>query len=762
MDKQTIKKQAYRTFLTMICFLAGRLIFFKTINPFVTAYLSVFLGTSLFPGAFIFSLLGLLTISKKIYIYRYLGAVFAMAAFNLFLKIKKKTLTPVKRGIAGGICLFLGGSLYAVSQYFSPYYFTIALVEGILTGFLSFLLYFGVRLLMPESNVKTITNEEALSLAILTAGILPGTEGIYILSIPLSAAAAVLIILETMKRSGAAAGIAAAGLTGMFMFFTGIYRCQLIPMLIMGAAAAAIFRKNRFLLPIGFAAGAFPTAFFVYRELASLPYAGAVAAAGAASVFIPKRLYLAISGNISTCITQSETRAVQLQHLSVKKLKEFSSVFERLSKLSGKTDESAAARENNLSMQLAEEICSGCRMKSLCWQKDKNVSDILDKLINEVKKGTKPLYDSLPRTFAENCLRVFELCHNAERIYDNAMINKYWQNRFESSRRLMSAQLKNAADIMNRLRNDITTQLNRDDEQSSRLYESLCKLGASGVSVCHNHICEVFITLYQNDMDDKTEKILSITENLIKKQFIMSSCDYIRERGITQLHLIEKPKYQIAAFSANRVKSESNISGDCHTYMQLDKGRYLLALADGMGSGASAREESAASIEMYEDFMEAGFDRQLSLDIINNILLLNEGSGNNKESFSTLDICTIDLYTGRAEFIKVGAVSTFIIRSGKVDKIRSATLPVGILDNVDTDIYEKNLQCNDIILMMTDGVTDCTSTMPGYDDWIVNLLENTNTTNPKTIANTVIDAAHKSCPTGIRDDMTILAAKIFC
>ena len=74
-----------------------------------------------------------------------------------------------------------------------------------------------------------------------------------------------------------------------------------------------------------------------------------------------------------------------------------------------------------------------------------------------------------------------------------------------------------------------------------------------------------------------------------------------------------------------------------------------------MGSGGRASEESCAAIELLEDFMETGFDKDIAIKMINSVLVLKS----NEESFSTLDMAIIDLYSGIAEFIKIGAVSSF-------------------------------------------------------------------------------------------------------
>ena len=74
-----------------------------------------------------------------------------------------------------------------------------------------------------------------------------------------------------------------------------------------------------------------------------------------------------------------------------------------------------------------------------------------------------------------------------------------------------------------------------------------------------------------------------------------------------------------------------------------------------MGSGEEASKSSTKALRMLENLLVSGFDKNLSLDLINTSLM-----NQNAEIFSTLDIAIIDLYMGNIEFIKSGACPTYI------------------------------------------------------------------------------------------------------
>ncbi len=159
---------------------------------------------------------------------------------------------------------------------------------------------------------------------------------------------------------------------------------------------------------------------------------------------------------------------------------------------------------------------------------------------------------------------------------------------------------------------------------------------------------------------------------------------------------------------------------------------------------------------MYEDFAEAGFKRETILGAINSVLLLDEG----RECFSTLDICSVDLYSGNAEFVKIGAVSSVIARGRNVEVLRSSSLPVGILGKVDKEMFRRDVAKGDVIVMMTDGVIDSRGSAVRNEDWLIDLIKNRKSNNPKYIAENILNKAKENYGGSIRDDMTVLVAVV--
>ena len=166
--------------------------------------------------------------------------------------------------------------------------------------------------------------------------------------------------------------------------------------------------------------------------------------------------------------------------------------------------------------------------------------------------------------------------------------------------------------------------------------------------------------------------------------------------------------------------------------------------------------ESKAAIELLESFAEAGFSRELAIELINSALLLRRA----EENYATLDICSIDLYDGQAEFIKLGAAPSFICRQSRVISIYTNSLPAGILQEVRVIKNEMRLKDGDMILMVTDGVTDAFGGVQQTAAWLEEQFLPRGFANPQDAADFVLQQAQQICPKEC-DDMTVQAARFW-
>ena len=157
---------------------------------------------------------------------------------------------------------------------------------------------------------------------------------------------------------------------------------------------------------------------------------------------------------------------------------------------------------------------------------------------------------------------------------------------------------------------------------------------------------------------------------------------------------------------------------------------------------------------MLENLLLAGFQKEESLDLINTSLI-----NQNKEVFATLDIAIIDLYKGNIEFIKSGACPTYIKKGDKVQILKANSLPAGIVPNAGLQVYDRDVDSGEILLMCTDGVLDSNVEYKNKELWLRYILEDIETTNTKKIADLVLNEAIDNCYGVAKDDMSVLVCR---
>jgi stage II sporulation protein E len=219
---------------------------------------------------------------------------------------------------------------------------------------------------------------------------------------------------------------------------------------------------------------------------------------------------------------------------------------------------------------------------------------------------------------------------------------------------------------------------------------------------------------------------------------------------------IQVPRFQVLFGMTKSNMDNMEVSGDNFSMAQLECGRVVATLVDGMGAGKRAYCESETVIELVEQCLEAGFDERLTIGLINSAF-------SNREFLSNpvvVDMCVIDRYLGVLNCIKLGAASTFIKRDGWVEIIKSTTLPIGVFEQVDFDNAVKKLYDGDYIIMVSDGVLE---NLPFLDkeQKMVEIISDIQVKVPELIAQEILQQSLKYNEMVAKDDMTVIVAGVF-
>ena len=163
--------------------------------------------------------------------------------------------------------------------------------------------------------------------------------------------------------------------------------------------------------------------------------------------------------------------------------------------------------------------------------------------------------------------------------------------------------------------------------------------------------------------------------------------------------------YYLLTGVAKAIKESETVSGDNYSFYEVENGRMVAALSDGMGSGEKACNDSGRVIEKMERLLEAGFRKEPAVQMINGALV----AAGQEENMSTLDLCDINLYTGECEFMKVGAACSYIKRGRLVDRLSALNFPLGVFGQIEPETIQRVLQSGDYVIMLSDGILDALS-----------------------------------------------------
>ena len=217
------------------------------------------------------------------------------------------------------------------------------------------------------------------------------------------------------------------------------------------------------------------------------------------------------------------------------------------------------------------------------------------------------------------------------------------------------------------------------------------------------------------------------------------------------LNFLEDTNFQVLCGAAKSARGKNGISGDNFGFTNLSCGQVLMTLSDGMGYGKYAYTESETVVELLEELLESGFKNEVALKLVNLVMMINSDSNDT----ATADMGILDLYTGICQFVKMGAAPTFIKRGSWVEVIKSTSLPMGVLKQVDYEQTTKKIYDGDMIIMVSDGMIDGLR-MNDKEQELSEMIRGIKTNNPKEFANELLRKVEKEKLNDVDDDRTVL------
>jgi len=758
----------------LIGFMIGRIHILGLWNPLCVAYVGATYQTkSLQRWNGVFTILGILSVTQSLSLsIKSIATILLILFIRWYMGNMNFKVKLIGQAVLTVIAAFAINILIMATKGFTPYDFIRVLLEIIFIFAFVYMYQKGIEIIL--QNKKTpLTNQQVIGGTILLASMIAGMVELYIefsggSRIYVRDIVCFFLIIAIAYLGDMAVGAAMGTVIGTLLVMIGYIPPHLISIYALaGLGAGLLAPMGRIGSAIGALTGHLLGIYFINEGIIDFSLLGAYGI-GVSLFFISPKNFFGFSywfGDKQKEFEQ-EVHMNRIRQLTTIKLEDFARAFEKLastfSAISIKKTSLTQKDISHLFEDVTDKVCTQCGLFDYCWKKDfYNTYQAAYGILAAAEHKDQITPSDVPEEFRNKCMKLESFVQTLNQTFELYKQNLIWHNRMIESRELISEQLKSVALIIKRLSNEIEEQVvfKRDIERQVKE-----ELAAKGIKIQDALIIlnankKYEITIISNgsiEVADDQKTIVTILNTVIGRRFMIEHQHYRAEQKEFTMKLKEAHTYGVVAAAAN-VPKEKDVSGDQHSIIEIPDGQYLLALSDGMGSGLSANHESAATIELLEEFIKSGFDKDTAVKMINSVLVLKSG----EESFSTMDMAIIDMYSGITEFIKIGAATTFIKRKHYVEVVGSTSLPVGILNKVDIETQRIQLKDGDLIIMVTDGVLDVEKDMFNQENTFIQLIEEINSNNPQCVANTLLEKAQSLIRGEIADDMTIIVARIW-
>ncbi len=401
---------------------------------------------------------------------------------------------------------------------------------------------------------------------------------------------------------------------------------------------------------------------------------------------------------------------------------------------------------------IENDACKGCTLRQHCWEfkKDDTVHAVIQ-IITAIKSGADEPELSSTDEFKARCLRLKSIGIATKKNFAEYDLKIAAENRLNEVREVIYDEFLGISEMLTDLANEVDKGETFDCAAAKIISEAMREIDIRPTDcICKiDRMGRMFIEIRVKNAQDLTLnkiKIMNQAAAATERDFAVPYINKTETEAVITLN--EKCVLDADVGVEQIISGGAKISGDAYRYFFDGRGKLVMIIADGMGTGGRAAVDGAMASGIMARLISAGFGYDCALRILNSSMLFKSTD----ESLSTVDIAVIDLFTGRTDLFKAGAAPTLVRRSGRTGKAQSTSLPAGILRDIHFDKATVRLKKGDIILLMSDGVVS------EGTDWICAELESWQNGTAQQLCEHISDCAKRRRNDNHEDDITVLAA----
>jgi len=756
--------------LWLVAFLLGRSFILGEVLPFAAAFAAAFASKNrkLAWGIPLFSILGLITMAEGYLMWGNALAIVGVSFLPQFMALREPRRWVALPLLTLSIML-VTKTLFLLLNNPNMYLEIVIFFEAIAAGILTFVLMV-VREVMDEAKpLKEFNLEDAASFIILGIGVLIGLAGVSVFGVSLSGITCRLGIILAAFLWGIGGGTVVGVAVGVIPAMANLALPKVLAIYALSGLLAGVFRTfGRLGVGLGFVTGSLIMSVLMMDSQQAISGLWETGLAVAAFLLLPRDFQNHMPVRTVGPLGYSDKEEAATSHLkqwTAERMNNLAKVFEEISMTFVETEAVEPVPQESSSIgrvlqNISEVLCRGCSLYKTCWEREfyQTYRDFFNLVsLTEIKGQLE--FDDLPVEVKRRCLRSRDLSAAVNRVLETTRINEFWEEKIEESRDLISQQLKGVSGVIKNLAQELDLKTVVDSELQERLMKDCKELGVPVKQVvpviAGNN--QVFIRVTAEaclDRETCDNLLAPGISALMDTRYEVSHRKCPRGNwGTCEFTLARAFNFRINTGVSQLAKRD--VSGDSFNVVTLKDGRELIVLSDGMGVGRKAARESKATVNLLEELFNTGFGQEVAIKTVNSVLMLRQ-----RESFATVDLALIDLYSGEIESIKIGGVPSFLKRGGRVGIISSSNLPIGVVEDLDIPTERRAMLPGDMLVMVTDGVLDPGKLIDGRGLWLRDFLARTSEQDPHRLSEMIINKALALARGEPRDDMTVICARV--
>lgn len=404
----------------------------------------------------------------------------------------------------------------------------------------------------------------------------------------------------------------------------------------------------------------------------------------------------------------------------------------------------------------ADRVCRKCAGREACWERDRLATlHSLDTISGPLLRVGRVVPSDFPGHFATQCVRFSDFIVAVNESMGALTQRRHYKKKLDASRKLLAQQYAGITGILRQVSGFMGAGPTAQPEREKQLRTYAEAFGrVSSAAAWEDRCGRLHLELAGEAVGRIMKKREAFVSGLNAALDVRMEAPEVRHDGsrtVLRMHQSELLQVQVGVGTGTARGAEQ--SGDSTLWFVTDEGRLCAVISDGMGSGRAAAAESQRAVRMAEKFLRAGIAADDVAKTIGPALKIRARG----DSFVTLDILTVDLFTGEACSVKCGAASGFVRTpdsSGKlhVRRLLSSTLPAGLEESGEMDLVRFRVADGDALVMVSDGVE---SVKP--DDWLERTMIRGEKLKPKELAaRLVVEASAR----GAADDLSAVVIEI--